>query len=82
VLKELTYYTDVVAIVGHILRIHAKDVAFGDLAIVENWDGATSLAQVIELIHDEVSLQVFAGGEVQDRGLLAVGEAFLAGFPG
>ena len=62
-LQELTYCTDVLGIVGDILRIRAKEVGFGDLAIVENWDGETSLAQVIELHDDSVSLQVFAGGK-------------------
>ena len=62
-LDELTHYTDVLGIVGDILRIRARDVGFGDLAVVENWDGATSLAQVIELQDDSVSLQVFTGGK-------------------
>ena len=62
-LQELTYYTDVLGIVGDILRIRAKDVGFGDLAVVENWNGETSLAQVIELQGDAVSLQVFTGGK-------------------
>jgi V/A-type H+-transporting ATPase subunit B len=38
-------------------------VAFGDLAIVENVDGVTCLAKVIELDEDVVTLQVFAGGK-------------------
>ena len=62
-LQEITYYTDVLGIVGDILRVRATGVGFGDLAIVENEDGAVSLAQVIELQHDAVSLQVFAGGK-------------------
>ena len=62
-LQDVTYYTEVIGIVGDILRIRAKDVGFQDLAIVENWDGATSLAQVIEMDGDEVSLQVFTGGK-------------------
>ena len=62
-LQELTYFTDVLGIVGDILRVRAEDVGFGDLAIVENWDGQTSLAQVIELQDDAVSLQVFTGGK-------------------
>jgi V/A-type H+-transporting ATPase subunit B len=61
-IRELLWHTHVVSIVGDILRIRAKDVGFGDLAVVENWDGATSLAQVIEMQDDEVSVQVFAGG--------------------
>lgn len=62
-LPELTYYTHVLAIVGDILRIRAPGVRYNDLALVENWDGDTSLAQVIELDGDEVSLQVFTGGK-------------------
>ncbi len=62
-LQELTYYTDIVGIVGDILRVRASGIGFGDLAVVENWDGSTSLAQVIELQDDEVSLQVFTGGK-------------------
>ncbi|MEM9646202.1 MAG: V-type ATP synthase subunit B [Planctomycetota bacterium] len=62
-LDQLTHYTDVLGIVGDILTIRAKDVGFGDLAVVENWDGAASLAQVIELHEDSVSLQVFSGGK-------------------
>jgi V/A-type H+-transporting ATPase subunit B len=62
-LQDLTYYTDVLGIVGDILTVRAKDVGFGDLAVVENWDGETSLAQVVELQDDSVSLQVFTGGK-------------------
>jgi V/A-type H+-transporting ATPase subunit B len=62
-LPELTYHTEVLGIVGDILRVRARDVGFGDLAEVENWDGAKSLAQVVELQGDAVSLQVFAGGK-------------------
>ena len=60
---ELTYYTHVLSIVGDILKIRARDVGLGDMAVVENWDGETSLAQVIEIQRDEVSLQVFTGGK-------------------
>ena len=62
-LKELTLYTRVIGIVGDILKVRATDVGFGDLAVVENWNGDTSLAQVIELDGDIVSLQVFTGGK-------------------
>ena len=47
-LSELTYCTDVVGIVGDILQVRADHVKFDDLAIVQNWDGNRSLAQVIE----------------------------------
>ncbi len=62
-LKELTYHTEVRSIVGDILRVRAEGIGFGDLAVVQNWDGGTSLAQVIEIHGDEVSLQVFMGGK-------------------
>jgi V/A-type H+-transporting ATPase subunit B len=61
--QELIRHTRVLEIVGDTIRVRAKDVAFGDLAIVENVDGETSLAKVVELDHDVVSLQVFAGGK-------------------
>ena len=52
-----------IAIVGDILKVRATGVGFGDLAVIENWDGRQSLAQVIELRRDVVSLQVFSGGK-------------------
>lgn len=60
---ELTRHTRVLEIVGDTIRIRGRDAAFGDLAIVDNVDGETSLAKVVELDHDIVSLQVFSGGK-------------------
>jgi len=74
---ELVRYTRVLAIVGDILKVRAKNVGFGDLAMVENWDGEQSLAQVIQLEGDEVSLQVFAGG----RGISTDAKVRLFGHP-
>ena len=62
-IPELVRYTKVLAIVGDILKVRASGVGFGDVAVVENWDGRTSLGQVIELERDVVSLQVFTGGK-------------------
>ncbi|TWU08813.1 V-type sodium ATPase subunit B [Symmachiella macrocystis] len=62
-LDELTFFTRVLSIVGDILKVRAKNIGLGDLAVVENWDGDRSLAQVIEIQEDEVSLQVFTGGK-------------------
>lgn len=62
-IPDLVRYTNIVAIVGDILKVRAAGIGFGDLAIVQNWDGRTSLGQVIELERDVVSLQVFTGGK-------------------
>jgi len=61
--QELMRHTRVLEIVGDTIRVRAKNVAFGDVAVVENTDGETSIAKVVELDHDIVSLQVFAGGK-------------------
>lgn len=60
---ELLSHTRVLSIVGDILTVHARGVALGELARVENSDGTTSLAQVTEIDRERISLQVFAGGK-------------------
>ncbi|WP_166823058.1 V-type ATP synthase subunit B [Thalassoroseus pseudoceratinae] len=62
-LNDLTFYTHILSIVGDIIKVRAKQAGLGDLAVVENWDGERSLAQVIAIHRDEVSLQVFTGGK-------------------
>lgn len=62
-IPDLVRFTNILAIVGDILKVRATGVGFGDMAIVENWDGRRSLGQVIELDRDVVSLQVFSGGK-------------------
>ena len=62
-LGDLLRYTRATAIVGDILKMRAKDIGLGDMAVVEMGDGEQSLAQVIQLEEDEVSLQVFGGGK-------------------
>ena len=62
-LGDLLRYTHATAIVGDILKIRARDVGLGDMALVEMPEGEQSLAQAIQLEGDEVSLQVFGGGE-------------------
>ncbi len=44
------------------IRVKSEGVALGDLAIVQNPDGRTSMAQAVKLQGDLVSLQVFIGG--------------------
>ncbi|MEZ6150340.1 MAG: V-type ATP synthase subunit B [Pirellulaceae bacterium] len=62
-IPDLVRHTEILAIVGDILKVRATGVGFGDLAVVENWDQRRSLGQVIELDRDVVSLQVFSGGK-------------------
>src|SRR5499427_7078780 len=62
-LGDLLRYTRATAIVGDILKMRASDIGLGDMAIVEMGDGEQSLAQVIQLEGEEVSLQVFGGGK-------------------
>lgn len=63
---SLTHYSRILAIVGDTLQVQvtgqgAAPARFRDLAVVRNADGAESLAQVIRIDRDVVSLQVFAG---------------------
>lgn len=53
-------YSRITRIQGDIISVPASGIAYGDLATVKSRHGA-SLAQVIRLRGDEVSLQVFAG---------------------
>ncbi len=54
------YYHRVQNIAGNVVTIRAEGVRYGELAEVHSRRG-TSLAQVIRLKDDEVSLQVFSG---------------------
>lgn len=76
-LQGLIRYTRVLGIVGDILRVRAAGAAFGDMAVVEAPDGDMSLAQVIQLDGDEVSLQVFSGG----KGLSSASRVRFLGHP-
>ncbi len=63
IIKNLISHTRLLEIVGDLIRVRAQDVAFGELAMIENIDGEQSLAKVVDLDRDVVSLQVFAGGK-------------------
>jgi len=63
ILQNLIRHTRLLEIVGDLIRVRAQGVAFGDLAMIENIDGEQSLAKVVNLDRDIVSLQVFAGGK-------------------
>ncbi len=60
---DLVQRTSVLEIVGDMIRVRAGGAALGDLAVVENVDGAVSTARVVDLDRDIVSLQVFTGGK-------------------
>ncbi len=76
-IERFIRYTRIEDIVGDVARLRATGVAFGDLAEVDNTDGTTSLAKVIDLEHDTVGLQVFAGG----KGLSTAAEVRFLGHP-
>lgn len=67
--QELVRYSRVLEIVGDILKVQVPTargnggaaVRFGDLAVLKDTTGGSSLAQVISINRDVVSLQVFAG---------------------
>jgi V/A-type H+/Na+-transporting ATPase subunit B len=61
-LTDLLRYTRATAIIGDLLKVRARDIGLGDMALVEMPDGTQSLAQAIQLDGDEVALQVFGGG--------------------
>lgn len=53
-------YTKINNIAGNVVTLKAQNIGYEDLAIIESADGS-SLAQVIKLDQEEVSLQVFQG---------------------
>ena len=62
-IDDLVRQTGVLEILGDMIRVRARDVALGDLAVVENVDGVSSAARVAGVDGDLVSLQVFAGAK-------------------
>ncbi len=54
-------YSKIESITGNVIAVRAEDIRYGDLAEIDTVFG-TSLAEVIRLQDDLVSLQVFAGG--------------------
>ena len=62
-IRDLVQTTSILEIVGDMIRVRAMEAALGDLAVVENVDGAVSTARVVGLDHDVASLQVFTGGK-------------------
>jgi len=54
------YYDEITGITGNVVKVTATGVGYDELAAITSGRG-TSLAQVIRLEGDQVSLQVFAG---------------------
>ncbi len=61
------YYDEIVRIAGNVVTVKATGVGFDELAVITTSKGP-SLAQVIRLNRDEVSLQIFAGTQGASTG--------------
>lgn len=66
-IERMVRHHNIIAIVGNIITVHAttekQDIStrFGDLALIEDNNDTQSLAQVIKIDGNRVSLQVFSG---------------------
>ena len=69
-------YSKIDSIAGSVITVTASGVRYGDLALVKTKHG-DSLAEVIRLYEDSVSLQVFSGG----RGVSTGDEVEFLGHP-
>ena len=69
-------YSKIESIAGNVISVRAKNIAYSELAEVSTVYGK-SLAEVIKLDNDMVSLQVFAGG----RGISTGDEVRFLGHP-
>ena len=66
--QSLLRYTNILSIVGDLIRVQVPNLTegnaranYGDLALIEQNGQPYSMAQIIKIDHEEVSLQVFAG---------------------
>ena len=70
-IENLIRHQNIISIVGNIITVHVSHAKgsqgvttrFGDLARVEDTNGSQSLAQVIKIKGNEVSLQIFSGAQ-------------------
>ncbi len=69
-------YSRIESIVGNVINVKAEGVRYGELAVVSTRYG-DSLAEVIKMRDDDVSLQVYAGG----RGISTGDEVRFTGQP-
>ncbi|MFP4356359.1 MAG: V-type ATP synthase subunit B [Phycisphaerae bacterium] len=61
------YFDEITRIAGNVVTVKATGVGYDELAVIETGQGQ-SLAQVIRLSGDEVSLQIFAGTQGASTG--------------
>ncbi len=66
--QSLLRYTNILSIVGDLIRVHVPNLNegnaqanYGDLALIEQDGKSYSLAQITKIDQEEVSLQLFAG---------------------
>ncbi|MHC4323991.1 MAG: V-type ATP synthase subunit B, partial [Planctomycetota bacterium] len=57
-----TYYDEISAIAGNVVTVKAQGIGYDELAVITASHGS-SLAQVIRIEDDQVSLQIFGGTE-------------------
>jgi hypothetical protein len=60
-INHLARHTRLLEIVGDTVRVRAKGRAFGEMALVENTDGESSLAKVVDAVYHIGRFQVFFG---------------------
>ncbi|TAK60137.1 DUF3300 domain-containing protein [Methylobacter sp.] len=60
-INNIARHTRLLEIVGDTARVRAKGRAFGEMAIVENTDGESSLAKVVDAGRHIATLRVFLG---------------------
>lgn len=61
------YFDEITRISGNVVTVRASEVGYEELAVITTSQGS-SLAQVIRLMGDQVSLQVFAGTQGASTG--------------
>ena len=59
---DLVRHTRILEIVRDMIRVRAEGASLIDLAIADVEEGKRSIARIVELTRDVVTLQVFAGG--------------------
>ncbi len=76
-----TFYDEITKIAGTVVTVKATGIGYDELAVI-NTDQGSSLAQVIRLEDDQVSLQVFGGTEGLSNGdkIRFLGQSFQVPF--